>query len=645
MRQRVYSILVIILLLCVAQSHASPSDVVPNGKILIISSYNPDSYNTTQNITQFLDTYNELGGECEVSVENMNCLSLSEAFLWQERMKEILTKYLHQSPRLIILLGQEAWASFLSQDNKLFYDTPVFCAMASRNAVLLPDSSQRVDLSQWAPQSIDVFKDLDAHNIRAGYTYEYDIAKNVELILNLYPNTNNIAFISDNTYGGVSLQALFKQEMAHFPELDYQLLDGRVHTIYSVVHELEVLPENTAIMLGTWKVDKTNAFFMRNAVYAMVGATRAPVFTLTSTGLGYWAVGGYNPEYRDTGIDMARKAFEMLSNNSSEVHLDVIPNKYKFDAKMLETMGIDESKLPHGSIIINREQSFMEKYKFEFWSAIVAFSALLVGLVVSLWFFFHTKKLQINLEKSTVELRAAKDEAENSNRLKSAFIANMSHEIRTPLNSIVGFSDILVNTNNPSEREQYIKIIQSNSTMLLQLFSDILDLSKIEANSLEFFYSDIELNDLLTETEGIMLMQDVNPSVPVIVEHAMEQCWVHSDKSRLMQVMINLLSNALKFTRKGCITVGYKPSDDGQFLLISVTDTGIGIADDKLSSIFDRFVKLDSFSQGTGLGLPITQVIVNKLGGKIWAESTLGVGTTFKFTIPYRKNLHLGDKE
>lgn len=630
---------------CGAKTYALPDEVVHGGKILIISAYNPDSYNTTQNITQFLDTYNELGGECEVSVENMNCLSLSEAFLWQDRMKDILTKYINQSPRLIILLGQEAWASFLSQDNKLFYDTPVFCAMSSRNAVLLPDSSQRVDLSQWAPQSIDVFEDLDAHNIRAGYTYEYDIVKNVELILSLYPNTNNIAFISDNTYGGVSLQALFKQEMVKFPTLNYQLLDGRVHTIYSVVHELEALPENTAIILGTWKVDKTNAFFMRNAIYAMVGATRAPVFTVTSTGLGNWAVGGYNPEYRDTGADMAHKAFELLNNNRSQVHIDVIPNKYKFDAKMLETLGIDESKLPQGAIIINREPSFMEKYQFEFWSAIITFVALLVGLVVSLWFFFHTKKLQINLEKSAVELRAAKDDAENSNRLKSAFIANMSHEIRTPLNSIVGFSDILVNTNNPVEREQYIKIIQSNSTMLLQLFSDILDLSKIEANSLEFFYADIEFNDLLTEVEGVMAMQDINPDVPVVVEHNMEQCWIHSDKSRLMQVMINLLSNALKFTRKGCITVRYEPVDDEQFLLISVSDTGIGVAQDKLITIFDRFVKLDNFSQGTGLGLPITQVIVTKFGGHIWAESTPGVGTTFKFTIPYQKNLHLVDKQ
>lgn len=232
------------------------------------------------------------------------------------------------------------------------------------------------------------------------------------------------------------------------------------------------------------------------------------------------------------------------------------------------------------------------------------------------------------------ELLSAKDRAEESNKLKSAFLANMSHEIRTPLNAIIGFSNILASTEEEQEKQEYINIIESNNTLLLQLISDILDLSKIEAGTLEFCYSNVELNDIIAEIESVTRYRTEANGIKLIAEKPLPSCLIHTEKNRLMQVLNNLLNNAAKFTSKGNITFGYELR--GRQLYFYVTDTGCGIPADKVDSIFGRFVKLNSFAQGTGLGLSICQTIVEHMGGHIGVNSEEGKGSTFWFTIPYR---------
>lgn len=232
------------------------------------------------------------------------------------------------------------------------------------------------------------------------------------------------------------------------------------------------------------------------------------------------------------------------------------------------------------------------------------------------------------------DLIMAKEKAEESNRLKSAFLANMSHEIRTPLNAIVGFSSILADAEEPKEKEEYINIIENNNTLLLQLVGDILDLSKIEAGTLEFNFSDIDLNALFKEVEASAKLRQKNENVPIIYIPEMPDCSISIEKNRLTQVITNMLNNAMKFTAEGSITFGYHLKDT-DFLYFYVTDTGCGIATDKKDSVFGRFVKLDSFAQGTGLGLSICQSIVEHLGGEIGVESEPGKGSTFWFTLPY----------
>lgn len=237
-------------------------------------------------------------------------------------------------------------------------------------------------------------------------------------------------------------------------------------------------------------------------------------------------------------------------------------------------------------------------------------------------------------KRMEIDLREAKDRAEESNRLKSAFLANMSHEIRTPLNAIVGFSNILSSAEEETEKQEYISIIENNNALLLQLIGDILDLSKIESGALEFSHNTFDLNTLFREQEQIYKMK-LSDKVTLSFERCLPECNLRSDKNRFMQVLSNLLSNAVKFTEKGFIRFGYYPTEDRSQLRIYVTDSGCGIPAEKAESIFGRFVKLNNFKQGSGLGLSICQTIVKKLGGEIGVNSKEGEGSTFWFTVPF----------
>lgn len=236
-------------------------------------------------------------------------------------------------------------------------------------------------------------------------------------------------------------------------------------------------------------------------------------------------------------------------------------------------------------------------------------------------------------KKMEMELTTAKDKAEESNRLKSAFLANMSHEIRTPLNAIVGFSGILASTDKEEERQEYMSIIENNNTLLLQLISDILDLSKIEAETLEFQYSDVDLNKMMNELANSLRLKITTGEVELNFHPTIDSCLIYTEKNRLSQLLINLLTNAIKFTSVGSVDFGYELRD--KELYFYVKDTGCGIPKEGQTSVFGRFVKLNNFKQGTGLGLSICQTIVERMGGKIGVESEENVGSTFWFTLPY----------
>lgn len=239
------------------------------------------------------------------------------------------------------------------------------------------------------------------------------------------------------------------------------------------------------------------------------------------------------------------------------------------------------------------------------------------------------------LKKVQEELEAARQVAEVAGEQKTAFLANMSHEIRTPLNAIVGFAGLLSNASE-SERNSYVEIIKGNTNMLLQLVNDILDMSKIEAGTLEFIYSDTDVNQIMRELEGIfrLRLEEADSPVRIVFEPCLPVCFIHTEKNRVSQVLSNFLSNAFKYTKEGSITLGYKVREDDIYFYVQ--DTGAGIPAGKVDKVFERFMKLDAKKQGTGLGLSISRTIIKKLGGEIGVFSEYGKGSTFWFTLPVK---------
>ena len=603
--------------------------------VLIISSYNPDARQTSGNIYDFMEEFERLGGKAPIALENMNCKSFSESPQWKSKMAEILDKYEgKRAPVLLVLIGQEAWAAYLSQADSIRGKFPVLTSLASRNAIILPDDS--VNLKTWMPSAVDFFNDFTDSSVKAGFVYEYDVEANINLIKHLYPNTKNIAFVSDNSYGGVSLQAHVVAEMKKHPELNLILLDGRTNTIYTISDKLHELPPNTALLMGTWRVDMYDGYFMRNATYTMMEAAGdVPTFSISSVGIGYWAIGGVTPSYRPLGKDMAYQAVRLLQGaDSDRIEVEVIPNKVMMDSKIVKEKRLDLSFIHQPIEMVNENPSFYEQYKYHIWTVATILVVLSAGLFVSLYFYYHTKKLKDELQESESALRDAKDRAEESSRLKSAFLANMSHEIRTPLNAIVGFSDVLASGGSSEDEQQgYVDIIKTNSDLLLRLINDILDVSRLEADRVTFTFEECDVVPLCQRVLA-SVSQARKSENEFIFECDRESMDMRTDTQRLQQVIINLLSNADKFTRNGKITLGLKVDEKQREVLFSVSDTGTGIPLEKQKLVFERFEKLNEYVQGTGLGLSICKLTVEKWGGKIWVDPGYTDGARFVFTHP-----------
>ena len=630
--------MLLVLLLPVVALCPVKAETTPEGPILIVTSYNPETRSISDNLSAFMDEYRQRGGKYTPIIESMNCKNLSEAYLWKSRMASILGKYKGKNrPSLVILLGQEAWSAYISQDTEIAKKTPSICGMVSVNGLVLPDDS--IDTRVWEPESKNIYTDFSDYNIVAGYVYEYDVDKNIELMRRFYPDMRRVAFISDNTYGGLSMQALVKKEMEKYPDLETIWLDGRTETFMEVSERMRRLPQNTCVLLGTWRVDCTESYVIGNTTYMLRDANPTlPVFTIASVGLGHWALGGYTPEYHAVGKNIGAVTYDFLDKGDREgVDLVTIPGNYTFDIKRLHEFKLDSLNLPQGAVLVNKTPSLYEQYKYWVIGVVSAFMFLIACFLIAIYYIIRINHLKHHLEVSGEELLVAKEKAEESNRLKTAFLANMSHEIRTPLNAIVGFSSVLVSDDSsPAEKAQYCDIIQKNSDLLLHLINDILDISRMESGKIKFVWEECDVVELC-QTALSTVEYGRKTSALFLFETPVASLVIKTDAQRLKQVLINLLSNAAKFTPSGSIKLAIAIDKQHQQLELSVSDTGCGIPSDKSDRVFERFEKLNEYSQGTGLGLAISRLIVENLGGKIWVDKDYTEGARFVFTHPLTK--------
>ena len=601
--------------------------------ILIVSSYNPDTRRMARFITEFEQQILALGIPCDICIETLECKGIADAALWMSLIDNMITRYESRSLRAVVLLGQEAWASFVSL-GRIPEGVMCFCGFVSSNGVMLPPPPD--SLQTWKPRSVEYQGMTDSLKTVGGMLNRYNIRRNVELIRSLYPQVKNIALVTDNTYGGISLQALVREEWKHYPDLNLILVDSRQGE--EAVHEAYAsLPPRSAVMLGTWRVGCDGEYLMQRSLIELVQSNpRIPVFSITRTCIGDVAIGGYVPEYESGAPLIATQIKKYYDTGRiDDVHFHTSKNVYLFDSRKLKEWKIAEYALPKGSVIEDTLPAKLSKYSHYIELLMLGILLLVLLLLFVTWLLLRVQRLKRTLEEREGQLVVARERAEESDMLKSAFLANMSHEIRTPLNAIVGFSSLMQSEElSQEERAEYCDIVVNNSEMLLTLLNDILDISSLECGKIRFNYASEEIVQICQH--ALMTTAHTRQEgVEGRFECAVDSFMLTTDAHRLSQILINLLTNAGKFTSEGSITLGVEIDKEHDEVLFSVTDTGPGIPPDKQEMVFNRFEKLEgNKKKGTGLGLAICRQIAVIIGGRIWVDPTYTGGARFIFAHP-----------
>ena len=601
--------------------------------ILIVSSYNPDTRRMARFITEFEQQILALGIPCDICIETLECKGIADAALWMSLIDNMITRYESRSLRAVVLLGQEAWASFVSL-GRIPEGVMCFCGFVSSNGVMLPPPPD--SLQTWKPRSVEYQGMTDSLKTVGGMLNRYNIRRNVELIRSLYPQVENIALVTDNTYGGISLQALVREEWKRYPDLNLILVDSRQGE--EAVHEAYAsLPPRSAVMLGTWRVGCDGEYLMQRSLIELVQSNpRIPVFSITRTCIGDVAIGGYVPEYESGAPLIATQIKKYYDTGRiDDVHFHTSKNVYLFDSRKLKEWKIAEYALPKGSVVEDTIAAKLSKYSHYIELLMLGILLLVLLLLFVTWLLLRVQRLKRTLEEREGQLVVARERAEESDMLKSAFLANMSHEIRTPLNAIVGFSSLMQSEElSQEERAEYCDIVVNNSEMLLTLLNDILEISSLECGKIRFNYASEEIVQICQH--ALMTTAHTRQEgVEGRFECAVDSFMLTTDAHRLSRILINLLTNAGKFTSEGSITLGVEIDKEHGEVLFSVTDTGPGIPPDKQEMVFNRFEKLEgNKKKGTGLGLAICRQIAVIIGGRIWVDPTYTGGARFIFAHP-----------
>lgn len=613
------------------------NNMAESESILYICSYNTDSRATASTLEAFVKRCNELQPKRQVIVESMECTGLKELLVLKDRMRSILDKYVDtgRKPGVVVLTGREAVSTFLSLNETKYKSLPVVIGACGTNLVTIPDDG--VDYHKWKPSVYNLRSDSHDFNIVGGVIQYFDIEKNIQLVRQLFPNTTELCLLTDNSLGGVTMQALVRDKIKGMHNLKIEYIDGRLMSYSDMLRKIKSLPNTTALLLGTWRVDCNENFVMGNSSAQIREANpNVPMFSLSSAGMNNLAIGGYYPDFRHIGERLAEISISYLGKYETQ-GLEYISNSYNFDYRRLQDFKLSEKQLPDECNILNTPVSFIDEYRDWLVGFGILAVILVVAQIVTLHFVVKLRRMKEALQKQSQELVVAKESAEESNRMKSAFLANMSHEIRTPLNSIVGFSNLLSSTQmelTKDEKLHFSDIIKQNSDILLNLINDVLDLSRIETGRMEIRKADCDIIPMCSSVIESMKVTCQKP-VSFAFYHDRADIVLYTDETRLRQVLVNLFTNSVKFSEEGTITLTITEKPEEGILYFSVTDNGCGIPKEEAERVFERFVKLDQFKQGTGIGLQLCQQFITRLGGKIWVDTNYTQGAKFVFTHPY----------
>ncbi len=622
-------------------------------KVLVVSSYGTDYQwsNTIMNTIgkQLKDKHPSI----EFSREFLSSEMLEDSDSWGNKMSVLLSNYKKNPPLAIILVSDEAWMGYQDADVSAFKNVPLILCAVKPHSISISDFITKRDslhLSDFTP-TVELMKNYRATAVLR----EMNVPGYLSLMENLISGLNRFVFITDSRFYGVYTHLLLQQEAERsYPKIPVESIDGRFVSTDSLLSLLPTIPSTSGVLLTSWLTGEYGFEFSKDYLYSSIeNKLSTPIFITNDIGLEKENfVGGY---YNDASFWGNKTSDQLLAIINGVMPESLKPETY-YDSqcqiawKVFQHYGLDSRRLPAKVDFFNAPESFWSVYKYYIIAVISVFLVILLFYYYTLRSNFKLQQAQRLLLNSVNEAQAANDKlkktqdelivalhkAEESDRLKSAFLANMSHEIRTPLNAIVGFSGVLDEVDTKEEREEYVDLIHRNSDLLLQLLSDILDLSRIEAGVLEFTFSKTDAHKVCNNVV-VSLSNKCRSGVKLYLAPSANSMPLCTDVNRLMQVLINLVNNAIKFTSEGSIEVGYFSYND-ELAEFYVKDTGIGIAAEKQAVIFDRFTKLNNYVEGTGLGLSICQTIVSLLGGEMGLESEEGTGSRFWFRILKNQN-------
>ena len=538
-------------------------------------------------------------------------------------------------PRLIVFIGDPGWIVCRELFDDVWKDVPVIITNARDRLPATLDillSHEELTESNTVP----------AYEWRKGYNVTtlgqvYYVKETIGLMRQLMPDMKRLAFISDDRYISEAVRGDVEQAMTgSFPELAFEQLSTRNISTEMLLDTLKSYDKTTGLIYYSWfetHNQDDNNYLFDHIQEIITRFVHSPLFLLAPEDLSNNTfAGGYYVSVESFGDSLLQLIHRVLEG---EFPRDIPPALGGKPAAYLcypalQSYDIPVSLYPKEAVYINLPVSFFEQYKKEILMTVV----LLLVVVSAVGYYIHI------LKRAHQRMKEAQLKAEEANQLKSAFLANMSHEIRTPLNAIVGFSNLLSMVEDKEEMLEYAGIIETNTELLLQLINDILDMSKIESGMYDFHVTQVDANQLMSEVEQVARLRIRTDEVSLSFAERLPQCVFHTDKNRLIQVLTNLVVNAIKFTSQGEIQIGYR-LQDAHTLYFYVSDTGCGMSAEQCEHVFARFVKYNTFIQGTGLGLSIYKMIIEKLGGEIWVQSESGKGSVFWFTLPYRASASL----